>query len=199
MSDTTCKSDSCTCLDKYAYSSQNATDAGGAGSVVSTDAGSTNPNCPSGYVWGGLGCVKSDGDDTECSTGYLWSGAECLANDDDFECAEGYRDVDGECVECPALDTPTVVEVGGVVRVTCANPFGFGALLHMSYSVNGADEVTLTEVAIGGGSYLFQILTFSLNAGDELCAYFRAEPLVEGEWTECSTVYSKAKCILIHK
>lgn len=57
MSDTTCKSDTCTCLNKYEYVSQSTDDSGGAGSVIETDAGIDNPNCPDGYSWNGSECV----------------------------------------------------------------------------------------------------------------------------------------------
>lgn len=58
------------------HQSNQATDSyGSAGSTAV--AGMSNPNCPEGYIWGGLACVRVQTPQV-CSTGYTWNGSACV-------------------------------------------------------------------------------------------------------------------------
>lgn len=60
------------------HAANQATDAAGSAGSTS-DEGMVNPNCPTGYLWGGLACVREQNPQV-CSTGYTWNGTACVAS-----------------------------------------------------------------------------------------------------------------------
>lgn len=70
-----CERISCCPDDPFVYRSNTASDAKGDADNPDV-AGPSNPNCPTGYRFGGLACVRAVG--TICSTGYVWNGTACV-------------------------------------------------------------------------------------------------------------------------
>jgi hypothetical protein len=70
-----CELITCCPEDPFVYRSVTASDAKGSG--TGDVAGPVNPNCPDGYIFGGLACVRVQ-DPQVCSTGYTWNGSACV-------------------------------------------------------------------------------------------------------------------------
>lgn len=168
MSDT-CYSSQCCDKDPMDTDSRNATDADGA------TAGPANPNCPDGYVWGGLACVPLTSPQA-CSTGYRWNGEECIPDDSDFECAEGYHDLGGAysgvCVECDELPAPTVTFLSATsVSFTMTIPEN--AIAATAYLLeNEQGPHFLTALLSPAPGVVTRTPSYILVEGAEYCFYY---------------------------
>ena len=196
MSDETCHKVNCNDEHpRHTHHSNSAGDAGGAGAVISVDAGQANPNCPEGYIWGGLNCVKDDGSSTVCDDGFRWDGSGCA--DEDGDCSDGYYDLNGVCTPCPSMNPPTVEPVAGWVLITLYNPIDEVVTLTYYVMRNGQAPTLHTTIALGIGNLAIAMPTTGYSIGDELCIYYSITPLVGSAYYHCHTAYSKATCKLL--
>jgi hypothetical protein len=199
MSDTICHKINCggnAATSDY-YKSVTASDSGGAGAVIETDAGQSNPNCGEGYVWGGENCVLFQADDTECSDGYHWGGLECIEDGD--SCSDGYYvDSNGDCIDCPNLITPDVGAAVGFVMVIYNNPINEVVTVKVNVTVNGVFSGEISNAVPGSGNTLLPIPNTAYNLGDEICIYYSITPLAGSLYETCNTKYSNTACIILH-
>ena len=106
-----------------------------------------SPNCPSGYVWGGLSCLR-EVTPQNCSEGWFWDGTKCVEGTETV-CAPGYY-LDGDvCTQCTIPDAPAIVPTAGQNDVT------FSVATGLSYNVfrstDGINYDWLTsDTGVGG-------------------------------------------------
>lgn len=104
-----------------------------------------SPNCPYGYVWGGLACRRAEEPQT-CSEGYFWDGTKCVEGTD-VVCAPGYFLSAGVCMECEVPVAPTLTPTAGNMAVSFT--VAFGSPYNIFKSVDG---VTYTYLSSGTGA-----------------------------------------------
>lgn len=136
-----CKEVACCDLQNFAYNSSTATDA----SQSIDQQGPVNPNCPDGYLWGGLSCVREQ-DPQVCSDGYYWNGERCVSEGDSVVCADGFYLSGGVCIECEAPAAPTLTPAAGQVTLN------FNVADTLSYNIfrsNDGTNYTLLTSDVG--------------------------------------------------
>ena len=160
MSDETCHKVNCNDEHpRHTHHSNSAGDAGGAGAVISVDAGQANPNCPEGYIWAGLNCVKDDGQSTECSEGYKWNGEECLPDDGDFDWAPGFTgDINGDCVPCNIGPEIVGIQMNTDGMLECCASSASATRLDFYITINGgATWYLFGTVPNGSGTQTYDL------------------------------------------
>ena len=115
---------------------------------INRNSGPANPECPVGYVWGGLSCLR-EVEPQFCSDGWFWDGTKCVEGTD-VVCAPGFSLSGGLCVECAIPAQPVFVVAPGSVTLNFS--VAVGLQYNIFRSTDGESYEWLTsDVGLGGG------------------------------------------------
>ena len=112
---------------------------------------SPSPNCPSGYVWGGLACRREETPQT-CSTGYFWDGVKCVEGTETV-CAPGYYLSGDVCTECASPEAPSLSVSPGQIQVLFSVATGLSYNVFRSLDGTNFDLVDSGIGVLGAESY----------------------------------------------
>lgn len=170
-----CKTVSCCTRNDFSYVASAATDA------EASTKGPSNPNCPNGYVWGGLGCVRAVSPQV-CSTGHYWDGAACRLGASGA-CAAGFFVSGGLCVACTVPPCPTATLLTNQITLSFNVAAGLNYKVYRSLdgvnytlktsAVGGAGVESYVDAVTGGKTY-FYFISVEQNAD---CGYVDGEVL----------------------